>query len=120
MINPNSLVAYFGTQPSIGRKQMQVLEAIIELVVCSDSEIEEYLQKKYPLEKWRINKITNRRGELLNDKKLIVIVDGAFHNEDGYPINKYKINPDYKLEKSHLRPEIKRMILEQRVQPKMV
>lgn len=119
MINPNSLVAFFGTMPSIGRKQAQVLEAIIELGVCSDSEIEEHLQKKFPLEKWRINKITNRRGEL-KGKGLIVMIDGAFHNEDGYPINKYKVNPNYKIEHSRIRPEIREILIKQRIQERLI
>ena len=118
MINPNSLVAYFGTQPKINRKQCDVLEAIIELNICSDSEICEHLKVKYPLEKWAINKVTNRRGEL-KGKGLIVLVDGAHHNEDGYSISKWKVNTNYDIEHGRIRPEVKQNLLGQRVNRKL-
>lgn len=119
MYNPNSFVAFWGTQPKIGRKQSEVLEAIIELGTCSDSEICEYLKAKYPLEKWAINKITNRRGEL-KAKDLIVMVNGAYKNEDGYPINKYRVNSNYEIEHSRLRPEIREVLINQIRQPKLI
>ena len=96
--NLNSLVAYFGTQPRIGNKQRDVLMAIMELGACSDREICDHLKQKHPYDKWEINKITNRRGELLNEKKLIVKADGNFYNEYNYRIDKWKLNPNYKIE----------------------
>jgi len=90
-ISPNSLCAYFGVLPKISRRQKEVLQAIVELQACSDREIAAHLG-------WEINRITNRRGELLK-KNLIKRIDGAFRNEYGNPIDKWSPNPQYQQEK---------------------
>jgi hypothetical protein len=109
MISANSLVAFFGIQPRLGRKQREVLTAIQELGACSDREIARHLN-------WEINRITNRRGELLK-KHLIVRLDGVYKNEYGYQIDKWKLNPNYKFESKE--GIINKMNLES-AQPKLV
>ena len=88
-MNPLSLVAYFGIQPRLGNKQREVLESLMELNVATDREICNHL-------KWEINRITNRRGELL--KKNLIVSAGLKRNEYGNLVEMWKINPNYKLQ----------------------
>jgi hypothetical protein len=60
-----SLPAYNDAKISISKSRLKVLGAIQELGICNDKMIAEKLD-------WPINRITNRRGELLNEGKIIL------------------------------------------------
>lgn len=59
--------AYEDAKENLNYKQSKVLDAIMNLGVCTDAQICSYLN-------WSINKITPRRGELVKLNK--VVCDG--------------------------------------------
>jgi len=77
-----SLPAYQVAQKNINKKQQDVLDAISKLGVCCDHQIAEYLG-------WPINRVTPRRGELLDNGK----IEMAFRGKDfetGRTVNFWK------------------------------
>lgn len=77
-----SLPAYKEAQVNINAKQQVILDAVQKLGICCDHQIAEYLD-------WPINRVTPRRGELLDAK----LIQQAFRGKDfetGRTVNFWK------------------------------
>ncbi len=83
MIQDTSLEALNRVQPKINRSQDAVLQVIrAHPEGLTDAEINHYLQ-------WTINRVTPRRGELL-EKKLIYDIGRRICRKTGSPAHAYK------------------------------
>jgi hypothetical protein len=79
-----SLPAYKEAKQNINNKQQDVLDAIEKLGVCCDHQIAEHLF-------WPINRVTPRRGELVDAGKIHIAFRGKDF-ETGRTVNFWKIS----------------------------